>query len=352
MYYTQIMSDDIFSLLAELETTFLNFAEQDFPPDAIMEYQKNFPRSAIYAHSYQLKSLFHRWWIHTCVAGHLHHLKKLRSLLENNKTRKDVALRHDISYLWLGHARRLFERESYFHTKFDECSVDKYVLKPEELKIGDVVLSYKTRKYLLHSPLSLFIKFITRSSITHVMVACHDEGTTPRLLMSDDTTKGLGIIGATTDPGEVLIVLEPTPHPRLHEIPSEIRRLRRLAERKNTDPLLRRFYDFPEIKCEVACLVGFLYVSSGLIRRKPLSLKNPLQNWRGTFCSELVDYIFKTAGILLTPRSEHHAIVGPVEFFYSPRLKMKGIIGDAATIDQTKVEIRNKIGGTATIECQ
>jgi len=345
------MPDNIFSTLSRLETTFLSFADHDFPLDSILEYQKSFPRAAIYTHSYTLTSLFHRWWIHTCLAGHLHHLKKLRSLLENNKPRKDIALRHDVAYLWLGHARRLFERENYFHTQFDECSVAEYVLKPEELKIGDVVLSYKTRKYLLHSPLSLFIKFITRSSITHVMVACHDEGGVPSLLMSDDTTKGLGVIGATTDPGEVLIVLEPLSHPRLTEVPSEIRRLRRLAEQKDSDPVLRRLYDFPEIKCEVACLVGFLYVSSGFIRRKPLSLKNPLQHWRGTFCSELVDYIFKTAGILLTPRSEHHAIVGPVEFFYSPRLRLKGIIGDPATIEQTKVEIRNKIGGTPKISC-
>lgn len=346
------MPKDIFPLLNELETAFLHLPEQGFPQEALDRYIDSFPHDDIRQHATHIPSLFYRLWIHTCLSGHHSGLTRLQALLKQGKSKREIHLVHDIAYLWLGHARRLFERENYFYTQYNECSVNEFVIKPEDLNIGDVVLSYKTKKYLLHSPLSLFIKFITRSSITHVMVACHDAGTTPRLLMSDDTTKGLGIIGAVTDPGEVLIVLEPTPHPRLHEIPSEIRRLRRLAEKKDADPELRRFYDFPELKCEAACVIGFMYVTSGLIRRKPISLKNPLRNWRGTFCSELVDYIFKTADIRLTPRSEHHAIVGPVEFFYSPRLRMKGLIGDPATIEQTKAELRQKIGGTPVLVCE
>lgn len=311
---------------------------------SIEAYLKTFPHDTIKEQVSVIPVRFQRYWINTCLLGHLSRARKLHRLLIKKGDPERIAQVRLTAQLWLGHAQRLFEAAHFLLTHFAGKTINTFVLSPSDLRLGDVVLSYKTNHYLRHSPLSLFIKYMTHSAVTHVMVACHASSERPTLLMSDDTTQGLGILDVVADPGELLLVLEPLPHPKLREVHTEIRRLRSIAYEKMHDTALQKLYKFPTHKCEVACIIGFVYTCIGLLCRYPISVKNPFEKQPGMFCSELIDTLFRKAGIQLTPRSEHSAIVGPIEFLYSPLLRLKGIIGDADTIAHAELEVERQFG--------
>lgn len=331
---------DIFSTLGTA------FSDISLKNDAkgIRAYLETFPSDVIKKQVATIPVRFQRWWIETCILGHLTKTKKLHALLLEKSTPERIAQVRLTAALWLGQAGRLFEASQFLSTHFAGNPLSRYVLSPHDLNTGDIVLSYKTNRYLRHSPLSLFIKYATHSAITHVMIVSHESNHPPELLMSDDTTKGLGILSVTSDPGELLLVLEPLPHSKLPEVHAEIRRLSQIARDKARDTTLQKLYQFSTQKCEMACVIGFMYICVGLLSRYPISLKNPLENQSGVFCSELVDNLFRSAGIQLTARSEYRSIVGPIEFLYSPLLRLKGIIGDTDTIAHAELEVERQFG--------
>lgn len=343
------MQENIFSIL---RTEFLvNVMPQENETDfeivsgRVAQYLKTFPHQKIKEDNSVVPTWFQRYWIIVCINSHLYKTKQLRRLLKKKKTTVDSLKRTSLSaQLWLGHAERLYEASQFLLTHFNNKPLSQYILSPEDLKLGDVILSYKTSSYLKHSPLSLFIKHTTHSSITHAMVVCNEPSTKPELLMSDDTTNGLGTLDVITDEGEIFLVLEPLPHQGLDQVYSEIRQLRSVSEEKRHSRSLQRLYQFAKLKCEVACVIGFAYICAGALFKYPLSVRNPAEKQAGSFCSEFIDTLFKNAGISLTPRSEYAAIVGPVEFLYSPVLRIKGIIGDKETIASTEFEVEKEFG--------
>ncbi len=335
------MKQNFFVTLSE---TFTALPRDNSEETALDRYLHDFPHALIKEHLTHVPILFQRWWIITCINGHLGRVKKLRKLIRMKRDKQLQDQARLTALLWLGHAERLFEAVKFLQTHFGGHSLKAHTLSPQDLQMGDIVLSYKTGYYLKHSPLSLFIKTATNSSITHVMIACHELSSTPQLLMSDDTTEGLGFLDGHTDQGELFLVLEPLPDPKLSDVFSEIRRYRSIAEAKTSSKVLQKQYGFPEMKCEAACLIGVFYILSGLLSRRPISIANPLKRKSGMFCSEFVDDLFQTAGIQLMPRSEHCAIVGPIEFLYSPKLRLKGIIGDERTIAQAELEVEKQFG--------
>ena len=280
------LSQDVFSMLS---TTFAHISPHTTTTERLNTYLQTFPHALIKEHLSLVPARFQRWWITTCIRGHLSKVKQLRKLLEKNGDLEQRAQVSVTAALWLGHAQRLFEATRFLQTHFGGRPLSEHILSPRDLRLGDIVLSYKTSYYLRHSPLSLFIKYTTNGSVTHIMVACHETGHPPKLLMSDDTTNGLGTLDVVTDPGELFLVLEPLPHPKLAEVYTEIRRIRTIAHKKSQSRTLQKLYSFPELKCEIACMIGFTYIVITLISRYPIAIKNPLEKRPGTFCSELIE---------------------------------------------------------------
>ena len=335
------MQLDIFS---QLYSRFESLSHTDITAADIEEYLQTMPHPTIKSHYELIPVFFQRAWVVTCMQGHVSKTRKLRRLLKRKAHPMQIARTHTTALLWLGQAQRLFEAAHYLLTHMTHSTISDHRLSPHELKIGDVVLSYKTGCYLQHSPLSRFIKYTTHSAVTHVIIASNEQGTTPQLLMSDDTTRGLGFYTSQPDPGELFLILEPLPHPNLDRVHAEIRRLREIAYTKIHDHTLEKEYGFPDMKCEIACIIGVLHIVVGFFTRYPISIGNILKWQSGTFCSEFIDTLFMNAGIQLLPRSEHPAVVGPIELLYSPHLRIKGVIGDAHTLTQAEFEIEKQLG--------
>lgn len=340
-YDQNTMQLDIFS---QLYTRFEALAHTDTTVTDIEEYLSALPHATLKTHYALVPVFFQRVWIVTCINGHIHRARNMHRLLKKGADRAQILHTHTTALLWLGQAQRLFEAAHYLLTHITHNTIHAHRLLPHEVKLGDVVLSYKTGCYLQHSPLSRFIKYTTHSAVTHVIIASNEEGKSPELLMSDDTTRGLGFYTVQPDPGELFLILEPLPHPNLHRVHNEIRRLRDIAYTKLHNTSLEKEYGFPELKCEIACIIGVLHILAGLFFRFPLSVGNILKWQSGTFCSEFIDSLFMNAGIQLLPRSEHPAVVGPIELLYSPHLRIKGVIGDAHTLTQAEFEIEKQLG--------
>lgn len=331
------------SLFTVLLDQFSKYSESLTTLD-LENYLRDFPHTEVKTELQQVTLFFQRAWIQTCLNGHLDGVKKIQRLIQENQSQEKIHQTYTTTWLWLAHAKQLFATFRMLHAHLTEHSLSPHIITAQHLRFGDVILSYKTRLYMQHSPLSRMIQFMTHSAITHAMIACHEIFESPTLLMSDDTTQGLGTIAPITEPGEIYLVFEPRAHPALPNMHRAVRNYYQLALEKSSDYSLQHILGFPRLKCEMACLIGLFYILSGFFRRKPLMLRNPLEHVKGMFCSEFIDSLFRDAGIQLTPRSEHRAIVGPVEFLYSPHLRFKGILGDPHTIEHASEEITQQFG--------
>lgn len=271
---------------------------------------------------------FHRQWLKASLKGHLRTVKKLERHRQRTGQIDPELVRH--AEAWLGQAKQLLHYVLFFKS-LDHDSLQNYRIPKEHLRHGDIVVSYKTRAYLKKNILSRLVKFFSYSPVTHAMFVSHSETGEPEFLVSGDTTKGLGIIAATTTPGDILLILQPNPHlvPQLH---TELEKWRVRA----SQPEANKLYPFPELKCQTASGIGLISIIFTFLAQ-PLCLRNPLAKRAGLFCSEFVDTVFHRAGLLLTPRSINPAIIGPIEVFYSHHLTLRGVYchdSDVANLDE------------------
>ena len=304
-------------------------------------YINSYPTKNLYKELAIIPARFHRQWIIASLRRHIRKLKNARECaLRNDLPGYEKELR--LAVLWFGQAKRMLEIVPFFVAlgKNDDTSP---LITQEHLEKGDVILSYKTRAYLRKAPISWLVRFASNSSVTHTMIACHDEGEPPTLLVSGDVTRGLGTLNPIPDSGEIWIVLRAKRVIPISEMNCAIDKWRNLAmERTKAKAMGKRdTWIFPEIKCQMASAIGLIYI---LFVRfgSSVSIQNPARKREGVFCSELIDIIFKEAGVLLSPRSEYDAVLSPVELLYSPMLEIKGIIAGRNDLDQVSAEIREQ----------
>lgn len=184
---------------------------------------------------------------------------------------------------------------------------------------GDILLSYKTKHFLKTNFLSKLISIAEGSSITHSII----------VYKNDDN--GVTCINATggkhrydfTCPlsygeGEMYFVMRPI-----------IKKEQKNLLNGVLDSMYKKYhssYCFSELKCWSACVSGIIYTRYSVFTYKDFIIPNPFKSKKTFYCSELIDDIYKKAGILLVPRAEQDRIIGPSEILYSPHLKMMGVL--------------------------
>lgn len=290
-------------------------------------------------HKEEIKTLVPRFllrrWAYASFNQALSEIKKKESLEHINKKR--FIFEAKITALWAYQACLIIEVQSFIRTI--EKDLAHHTITPHHVQKGDVILSYKTETFLKHEPLSRIIAFATNSPITHSLIAI-DDIHPHTFLSANPESKGLGLKNETPRKGELYLVfrlreeLSPVPKEFLFE---RIKHWEHLAKTEKW-----KYFSFAEAKSWAACFIGFLYLATSYWLTKPICLKNPIHQKRTIFCSEVVDNIFREAGIYLGPRSQEHSVVGPVELFYSPYLQFKGIIVNDGDIKQFKKEVEKK----------
>lgn len=337
------MSRDILiTLTARFSELLTNNQSANIRITLLQKYLKEFPRSRNLKDLSRVASLFfHRQWIRISIRGHTQRVSRaIRKLKKGDASGAERELA--LALLWIGQAEKLYEIISFFKS-FSLHELNHYIMRAHDLHTGDVVLSYKTNSYLRKSPVSLLVKFASNSSVTHAMIVSNLPHEQPELLFSGDITYGLGIIKPIPEPGEIFLVLESRDTATQTNLLPSISKWRsraqtRMEARKRGGP---DSYRFPELKCQMASIMGVFTVILVYIGI-PLTPRNPVQSQSGVFCSELIDAIYKESGVILSPRSTHDAIVGPVEFLYSPLLRLRGIIANEKDLAHIQVEIRKQ----------
>ena len=195
-------------------------------------------------------------------------------------------------------------------------------LNEDEIRKGDVILSYKTKDFLSKHILSKLVSIAERSQITHVSIA-YPGRNSMHMIGATAINERVEEFEISHHKGEILIIMRPklnkTQEKKLYQA------LDMLHEdlKNNKDE-----YKFAELKSWFAVFFGWI---DGLIisfTRFNFLFPNPINTNSKFFCSDLIDRIFKYADIYLTPRSELNSMVGPSEFMFSPVLDMVGLIGD------------------------
>lgn len=333
------MRDDVCNVVERFARCIPDTRNTPYNVALIEEYLSEFPREAvIHTMTDGVPRLFHRQWIRASIRGHL---RKTAIALRLLKRGNVVRARHilHIADLYLKQACTL-HRVTMRFKKITQRELASLRIDMNSLEDGDVVLSYKTRKYLKKSTLSWCVKFASNSPVTHALIACVDKNS-PRLLVSGDTTSGLGEVPATPNPGEIFIVMKIQDMEIRNHVKKVVAKWLHTAQARTYDRMVRAQYSFPEIKVQLASFIG-LFIVPLVYLGVPLSVPNPARRMHGVFCSELIDTIFKETNALLTPRCEHDAVVAPIEFLYSPLLEFKGILVRDEDLVLAYDEVRNQ----------
>lgn len=227
----------------------------------------------------------------------------------------------EVIALWAYQAVSIFDARALFQDILNHDS--NYAIDRNLLKHGDIVLSYKTKKYLRKDILARLVSMATNSPITHSLIVS-TSGSKPLLLCSSPEGNGPNFLEPCPSPGEVYIVM------RLRDMAFPFGdHIKKIVDMRNiglADGCPVNAYKFAELKSWVASAIGFIYVLSTYLFRRPIVFPNIVKSDNGVFCSELIDNVFREAGFFMTPRSENPSVVGPVEIFYSPYLSFQGII--------------------------
>lgn len=242
--------------------------------------------------------------------------------------------------LWAYQACDLFHMTDFL--KKAVRSLDHYTLYTSHLEKGDVIVSYKTNKYLNFSFLSKIIAFSSNTHITHAFLVTDDDKP-HHLVSSNPESKGLGLTTTSPLEGEMFIVLRYKSS--VNGVSKE-----KILESLGTwwpeqESHIGKRTSFPELKSWIACFIGFIYVTTTYLFERPVCFRNPIKKQNSLFCSEFVEGVFKQEGVYLSPRSENPSVVGPVELFYSPYLEFKGIIFHS----EDRMQLRQEILKTLTL---
>lgn len=265
-----------------------------------------------------IKPAFFMWqWTFTSIRKSLRKIEvaeKVFATSPNERFLREATL----ASLWAYQAVSIFNSKSVLKEAL--CDMDRFIFDHQTIKKGDIVLSYKTPAYLQKDILARLVYIATNSSITHSLIAT-ESGAAAKLLCSSPGGNGINLSLPFPAQGEIYIIM------RLKDTDAHYAKLvERSIDTWNERIETLYVCKFPEFKSWVASALGFLYTLSIYTLQRPIILQNFAKNQQGLFCSEIIDNIFKEAGILITPRSEYDALIGPVELFHSPYLALQGII--------------------------
>lgn len=277
-----------------------------------------------------------RQWI---LASIYKSIRRIRAIEKKAPGKRMPSRREiEIAALWAYQAISIFKSRALFQDMLDQG--DRYILDQSAIKKGDIILSYKTAKYLKRDILARLVSIATNSAITHSLVATED-GENSKLLCSSPEGNGINLLPPHPNPGEIYIIMRPRDIGARYE--QHIRHaINTWRDRVNTATGTPYRYKFAEMKSWIASAVGFIYVLSTYLSRRSITLPNFAKDQQGIFCSEMIDDIFKEIGILVGPRSEHDAVIGPVEIFHSPYLAMQGVIVNEADHESMRKELAQK----------
>ncbi len=209
-----------------------------------------------------------------------------------------------------------------------------YVLENKDLKVWDVILSYKTQPYLNNAHLSRLISIAQKSNITHSSVISRVEwDIIEHINPTPDNNHIIVSQLLKNKKNEVFFVMRPKlSQVLLDQYRDEIEILRQeILEKK-------AIYRFSELKQWYAVIGWYLSINIIYFFRRIISLNNIFRNKKSFFCSELIDYLFKKIGIFLIPRSQFDSIIWPSELLYSPFLELIGVIYNKDEVELIKLE--------------
>ncbi len=259
-----------------------------------------------------------RQWMRANIHRSIQEIKLAKKSLSSSCERdpKHISEYFGQAYISTYYSLRLWEAQSFF-TDFITGPINKYLFSLSDLEVGDIILSYKTAEYLQTHPISSLISFASNSSITHASIVSELTADSMKMLTVNPSEKGLCLIDNAPEIGEVYTVLR-----MKEEIESKtsiLSRIKSITEKIHSNSLDRSFH-FSEAKLWLSCLIGFIEMGVMAIFGRIYYLPDISTLFRGIICSEIIHIIFKENDIILTPRGRFHALVGPVELFYSPSL--------------------------------
>ena len=209
------------------------------------------------------------------------------------------------------------------YKELEDVSLDK-----SKLDTGDLLLSFKSKKFLKNVQLSRGIARMTGSQVTHVAVVIKPPYSEPRMIDSHRYYGGVSMRHLEIKPGEVLIVLRPRMD---HDQRARLLHVLREHVHKNTGYSKSKFTGVVP-----SMLIGGI---SNVFTLGYTHVPNILGARRARFfCSEFVDHAYKEAGIFLTPKSKHSDMVFPSDITASPFADYVGLIFDKSKESKEKIE--------------
>jgi len=269
-----------------------------------------------------IKKKAYRHWVKACIKRGLHKMKLAKKIIKRGRelsSDKKLLECIDIAILSVNFAQRVFDYNKtssiFFGKKFQD-----HIIPLEEIKKGDIIVSYKTNSYLKSHLLSKLIAYATFSKITHTEFVSEKRKSKIKILACRPETNGVREITYELRPGELAFIFRPNiDKAKRGKLLNKIDEFIDLSQKNPSE------YKFSESKCWTACFLGLLYTRGILFGSRNLIFQNPIHYTKGYFCSEIIEEIFYSMGIYLTPRSDCRSTVGPSEIFHSPYLKYKGI---------------------------
>lgn len=275
-----------------------------------------------------LKNISHSFLLekvdHSFAVENIDHSFVFENPLGNKKMSFNTLIYHDYVKVEKHLEDMLFILESaYEHTvgKKVVSEMLKIKIKPEELKKGDILLSYKTNNHLKTHFLSRLISIAEHNQITHSAMLYSATPHRIRMLAANGNEGKVDLFDLKQQEGEIWFVL------RAKITPAQEKELCNVVDQWVKD--IRKYpkrYRFAEFKSWTATFIGLLYTEIILHFNKIIMIPNIVRSHNEFFCSEVVDNIFKEIGINLVLRSMHDSVVGPAEFFFSPHLEHVGMI--------------------------
>lgn len=265
-----------------------------------------------------------RQWIKANLKRGLAKLQQANNIIQQDKkiniSEMNIFYHHlKIAKSSIGAAQNIIKYQKIIEDVKSE-DLDHHVIRAEDIEIGDLLLSYKTDKFLKSNFLSKLVAIASQNQITHASIAMSKKKDEITVLTSSPGTKGLKEIALKIKSGEVIFVLRS----KFDKI-NRKRYIEKIEEIANTAKKRPEDYKFSETKCWSACILGFIYCGTFLITSRNFIVPNPFSKTKGYFCSEIIDEIFNDLGIYLTTRSNYKSIAGPAELLYSYDLEYKGI---------------------------
>jgi hypothetical protein len=199
----------------------------------------------------------------------------------------------------------------------------KRLIRKNDLKTGDIMLSFKTKKYLgqLTKFMDLLISKVIKSQITHSRIAARIGPGNVKMIEDTMMYSRVFFSKFKVKPGEIFIILRP-----------RISRVQRSALIKSMIKHVKNKTPYAWGKVTAAIPTVAITKIANLFRKEYKHVSNIWGRSKSLHCSEFIDVVFQDAGIMLTPKSKpgYSATVYPHDILNSPYVRHIGFIFDTS----------------------